>query len=157
MSEEQPHPKMLLKIKPPFVALFCILLSLSLDYLFPGLKFINQPYNRLGIIFIILGFTNLIWSFYLFRKNKTPIIPGKKPTFVVIQGPYKLTRNPMYLSVAAILFGISFYIGNALGFVSPLIFFLIMDSLFIPFEEKLLEGIFGKNYADYKKKVRRWI
>ncbi len=79
--------KILLKIKPPFIALFCILLALLLNYLFPNLRLINSPYNNIGFVFAILGFLNLIWSFYLFKKNKTPIIPGKKPTFVVAQAP----------------------------------------------------------------------
>lgn len=149
--------KILLKIKPPFIAVFCILLALLLDYLFPNLRLINEPYNNIGAVFIILGFANLIWSFYLFKKNKTPIIPGKKPTFVVVRGPYKFTRNPMYLSVTVILFGISFYIGNILSFAAPLIFFLMMSYVFVPFEERLLEELFGKKYIEYKKKVRRWI
>lgn len=145
------------KIKPPYIAALCLLLAWLLNRLFPSLRIINEPYNKIGILFVILGFFTLFWSFYLFRKNKTPIIPGKKPTFVVAQGPYKFTRNPMYLSVTVVLFGISFYIGNLLGFAAPLVFFLIMNSVFVPFEEKLMEKLFNKKYLDYKKKVRRWL
>ena len=150
-------PKILLKIKPPFIALFCILLALLLNYLFPNLRLINSPYNKIGFILVIFGFANLIWSFYLFRKNKTPIMPGKKPAFVVAEGPYKLTRNPMYLSVTVILLGVSFYIGNIAGFAAPLIFFLMVNRIFIPYEEKLMEELFGEKYLSYKEKVRRWM
>ena len=149
--------KKILKIKPPFIALFCILLALLLNYLFPNLRLINAPYNKFGILLVALGFANLLWAFYMFKKNKTPIIPGKKPTFVVAQGPYIFTRNPMYLSVTVILIGIAFYIGNISGFVAPLIFFLIMNYYFVPFEEKLMKELFGKKYLDYKKKVGRWV
>lgn len=145
------------KIKPPFIALFCMLLAMLLNYLFPNLKLINQPYNKLGIAFIVLGFINLVWSFSLFKKNKTPIIPGQKPTFAVMEGPYSFTRNPMYLSITLALFGIALYIGNILAFIAPIIFFAAMNYVFIPFEENLMEDIFGRKYLDYKKKVRRWI
>jgi protein-S-isoprenylcysteine O-methyltransferase Ste14 len=96
-------------------------------------------------------------SFYLFKKNKTPIMPGKKTTFVVMNGPYTFTRNPMYLGVVTALTGIAVYIGNLLAFVSPIIFFMATNFFYVPREEKLLESLFGKKYLAYKKKVRRWI
>src|SRR3989344_1620647 len=145
------------KIKPPYIAFLLLFLSWLADYFFPQFDFINNPLNRLGIYIFILGIALMCWAFYLFKKNKTPIIPGQKPTFVVTKGPYNFTRNPMYLGVTTALFGASFYIGNLLSFLSPLIFFLVMNYYFIPFEEKLMESIFGKKYLDYKKKVRRWI
>ena len=109
------------------------------------------------VFIFLIGLSITFYSFHLFRKNKTPIIPGKKPAFVVMEGTYKFTRNPMYLGVSIALLGAATYFSNLLSFLSPIVFFLIMNYYFVPFEEKLLENIFGKQYLNYKKAVRRWI
>ena len=150
------HPKKPI-IKPPYVAFTLLFLSWLVDYLFPQFRFIFGNYRYIGILILIFGLSITFYSFYLFKKNKTPILPGQKPTFVVIEGAYKFTRNPMYLGVSAGLLGISIYFGNLLAFISPVIFFLAMSLFYIPREEKLMEQIFGEKYLDYKSKVRRWI
>lgn len=146
-----------MKIKPPYIAFTLLFLSWLVDYLFPQFRVVSGNYRYIGIFILISGLLVTFYSFYLFKKNKTPILPGKKPTFVVISGPYKFTRNPMYLGVTIGLFGASLYIENLLSLLSPLIFFLVMNFKFVPFEEKLMEQLFGEKYLDYKKKVRRWI
>jgi len=150
---EQKKPK----IKPPYIAIILLLLSWLLDYLFPQFRLISGKYKYIGILILILGLSITFYSFYLFKKNKTSIVPGQNPTFAVMEGPYKFTRNPMYLGVAIGLFGAAVYFGNLLSFLSPIIFFIVINYYFVPFEEKLMEDIFGKRYLDYKKKVRRWI
>ena len=146
-----------MRIKPPHIAITLLFLSWLASYLLPQLNLIKSPSNKIGIVFFASGLSLTFYSFYLFKKNKTPILPGKKPTFVVVKGPYKFTRNPMYLGVSAALLGASVYFGNLLSFLSPIIFFLIMNYYFVPFEERLLENLFGKKYLDYNKKVRRWL
>ena len=145
------------RIKPPHIAFSLLFLSWLLDYIFPKFSFIKQPFNRIGVYVFILGIALMLWAFYLFKKNKTPIIPGQKPKFMVVEGAYKFTRNPMYLGVTTALLGAAIYFGNLLSFLLPIIFFVIMNSIYVPFEEKLLEELFGKKYLNYKKKVRRWI
>ena len=145
------------RIKPPYIAIILLFLSFLVDYLLPQFRFIFGKYRYIGSLILIFGLSITFYSFYLFKKNKTPIIPGQKPKFMVAQGTYKFTRNPMYLGVTIALLGFSLYFGNLLSLLSPIIFFLIMNYYFVPFEEELLEKIFGKKYLDYKKKVRRWI
>jgi len=145
------------RIKPPYIAIALLLLSWLASRYLQQFNLIKKPYNQIGILVFLVGISLLFWSFYLFKKNKTPIIPGKKPTFVVAEGPYTFTRNPMYLGVTIALLGAAIYFGNILSFLSPLIFFLIMNFYFVPLEEKLMEGLFGNKYLNYKKKVRRWV
>lgn len=144
-------------IKPPYIAITLLFLAFLVDYLFPQFRFIFGKYRYIGIWILAFGLSITFYSFYLFKKNKTPILPGQKPTFVVVKGPYKFTRNPMYLGVTIALLGISVYIGNLLSLLSPIIFFMFMNFYFAPFEEKLMEKIFGKKYLQYKQQVRRWI
>ena len=146
-----------MRIKPPHIAITLLFLSWLASYMLPQLDVIDKPYNNIGIIILVMGLSLTFYSFYLFKKNKTPILPGKKPTFVVIEGTYNFTRNPMYLGVSTALLGAAIYFGNLLSFLSPILFFLIMNYYFVPFEEKLLENLFGKKYLNYKKKVRRWL
>ena len=114
-----------MKIKPPYIAFTLLFLSWLVSYLFPQFNLIKKPYNNIGILVFVGGLSIVFYSFYLFKKNKTPIIPGQKPTFVVIEGPYKFTRNPMYLGVTVALLGAAIYFRNWISFLSPLIFFLI--------------------------------
>ena len=150
--EEQSHPKIL----PPHAAIGSLIVVIFLHYLFPT-PLIPKPFNYFGILFFAAGLFILLWSFGLFKKKETPILPGQKPTALVIEGPYKFTRNPMYLGVTTALAGIAVYLGDLFAFLSPIAFFMFVSVRFIPREEKLMEKIFGKKYLDYKKRVRRWI
>ena len=149
---EESHPKIL----PPHVAIVSLIVVIILHYLLPT-PFISKPYNYFGILFFIAGPLILFWSFGLFKKKSTPIMPGRKPTAVVMEGPYKFTRNPMYLGVTTALLGIAIYLGDFLAFLAPLVFFIFVSLRFIPREEKLMEKLFGKKYLEYKKRVRKWL
>ena len=149
---EQTHPKIL----PPHVAMGSLIVVIALHYLFPT-PIIAKPFNYFGILFFAIGLLILFLSFGLFKKKETPVLPGQKPTALVIEGPYKFTRNPMYLGVTTALAGIAVYLGDLLAFLSPIVFFMFVSIRFIPREEKLMEKLFGKKYLDYKRKVRRWI
>ena len=150
--EEQSYPKIL----PPHVAIGSLIVVIVLHYLSPT-PLISKPFNLLGILFFAAGLLILFWSFGLFKKKDTPILPGQKPSALVIEGPYKFTRNPMYLGVTLALLGIAIYLGDILAFLAPSVFFVFVSIKFIPREEKLMEKLFGKKYMNYKKQVRRWI
>ena len=106
---------------------------------------------------MIGGITLIVLSTNLFKKSGTPKSPFKKPKAIVTSGPYRFTRNPMYLGVTTTSLGIATLFGTLIVFLAPLFFFLTINATFIPREEKLLRQIFGKEYLAYKKKVRRWI
>ena len=150
--EDQSHPKIL----PPHVAIISLIIIIFLHYLMPT-PLIQRPYNYFGILFFAAGLLFLFLSFGIFKRKETPILPGQKPTALVIEGPYKFTRNPMYLGVTTALLGVTIFLGDILAFLAPIIFFIFVSIRFIPREEKLMESLFGKKYLDYKKKVRRWI
>ena len=150
--EDQSHPKIL----PPHVAIISLIIIIFLHYLMPT-PLIQRPYNYFGILFFAAGLLFLFLSFGIFKRKETPILPGQKPTALVIEGPYKFTRNPMYLGVTTALLGVAIFLGDILAFLAPIIFFIFVSIRFIPREEKLMESLFGKKYLYYKKKVRRWI
>jgi len=146
-----------MKIRPPFIALFYLLVAIGLDYFLSTKKLFLAPYNLIGILIIIGGIILMVNAVLLFKKEGTPKSPFKKPTLMVTSGPYKFTRNPMYVGITIISLGIAVYLGTIIMFLAPLAFFLTINFIFIPREEKILENLFGQKYLDYKKKVRRWL
>lgn len=143
-------------IKPPIIALFVIVLTLVLNSKLPITKIIPSPYNLIGILIGLCGIYLALLGKTTFDKFKTPL-HFLKPTKLLITGPYKYTRNPIYLGATIFLLGISVFLGSLISFIAPILFFLTINIFFIPFEEKWLTELFGKKYIEYKKKVRRWI
>ena len=90
---------------------------------------------------------------YKFKKIKTTISPLRpnKTSY------YEYTRNPMYLGLLLMLFSIALFLKNFISFlIIPLFILFITKNQILP-EEEALENIFGEEYKNYKKKVRRWI
>jgi len=141
---------------PPNYFYLCAILSIVLRIVFPEFKIIPSPYNMTGLMLIVPGFYLIIDSWYLFKKHNTP--ESFEPTTSLVKdGIYKYSRNPMYLGGVAFLIGLSVSLNNLLSFISPFVFSLFMNYMFIPYEEQELTKTFGDNYHDYMKKVRRWI
>ena len=134
-----------------------LILSIWLNFIFPIRVILYAPYTYFGIIIIGFGIAIGLWSRSLFLKSKTTLSPYESPTSLVTCGPFHISRNPMYLGMAAILFGIAIFLGTLVTFAFPVLFIMIIETLFIPDEERKLEKIFGNQYKEYKNKVRQWI
>ena len=145
------------KFLPPTYFFIVLFLSIGLHFIFPIKKVIFPPYTYLGFLFIAFGAIINIWAEFLLKKKKTTVKPYKNPTQLITSGPFYISRNPQYLGFAAILLGVSINHGTLITFLSPIAFVILMELMFIPFEENNMKRIFGKKYFDYKKKVRRWI
>ncbi len=141
---------------PPFYFILCLILSIFFKFIFPDLGLIPFPYNLFGILVISLGLFFIIWSGGLLKKHNTPH-DFRPSTCLVTEGPYRLTRNPMYLGMTLVLLGVSLFLGNLISFISPLAFLIIINFMFIPIEEKKMLDTFGDKYLEYSKKIRPWI
>jgi protein-S-isoprenylcysteine O-methyltransferase Ste14 len=147
-----------IELKPTRIAVFYLITALALHYLF-GLRLaLPLPYPLAGgIVLAAIGFAVMIWAWAFFEKCKTPIRPVDRPSALVTAGPYRFTRNPMYLGMALMLLGAAYFLRGALMFLAPLLFVLTMNGFFIPHEEGMMEDVFGGEFADYKRRVRRWL
>ena len=145
------------KIMPPTYFIVLLFLSIGLHFLFPVMRLISLPYNYLGILIIIFGIILNLWTDSLFKKRQTTVKPHEMPNFFISSGPFRISRHPMYLGMALILFGVAVFLGSLITFVFPMMFVIIMEKLFIPIEEKNLEKKFGNKYIAYKERVRKWI
>ncbi|MDD5173200.1 MAG: methyltransferase, partial [Patescibacteria group bacterium] len=68
-----------------------------------------------------------IWTDNIFKKGKTTVKPHEKPSTLIVSGPFRLSRHPMYLGMAAILFGVSILLGSLTLFIFPIIFGILMQ------------------------------
>ncbi len=150
------------KIIPPAYLLTSLLLMFILDRYLPVQNIISSTFdypdfNYMATFVRLCGFALTASSALYFKKSATAIRPFETSTALVKGGPYRFTRNPMYLGMVLILIGTAIYLGSLTPwFVIP-VFFLIIQECFIKHEEPFLKNIFGKEYQDYKCKVRRWI
>ena len=145
------------KIPPPLVLLIFSFLINYTKNIFPQLEIGRK--DVFGFTLIIFGIIIFLSAIILFKKYKTTITPinPSSATKLVVNGIYKLSRNPMYLGLLLILFGISIIL-NPIGglFLIPL-FILYMNFFQIIPEEKAMADLFKDEFLKYKKNVRRWI
>ena len=92
-----------------------------------------------------------------FRRVQTSENPFRPTTALVLDGPYRFSRNPMYLGMAALYVGLAFILGLMWALLFLPFVLLTIDRLVIAREEPYLERKFGQEYVEYKRRVRRWI
>lgn len=111
----------------------------------------------MGFFVAAVGIITILLAANLFQKANTPLKPFKKPEKLVTTGIYRFTRNPMYLGMVIILTGLGIFLGSLSAFLVIPLFIWAIHTNFILHEEQLLLNTFGKDYADYLSRVRRWI
>ena len=109
-----------------------------------------------GATLIVAGLGLIVWSVLHFRRARTSVMPRRVPDALVDDGPYRFSRNPIYLADLMILAGWCFVLGSPLACLLLFPMFLILRG-FVKGEEKILAERFGDEYADYCARVRRWI
>jgi protein-S-isoprenylcysteine O-methyltransferase Ste14 len=92
-----------------------------------------------------------------FRRSRTSIVPIRPATTLVTAGPYRFTRNPMYVGLAAltVALGLFLHSGWPIVLLIPVLFFVRV--FVIAPEERYLERRFGADYVAYTRRVRRWL
>jgi protein-S-isoprenylcysteine O-methyltransferase Ste14 len=116
-----------------------------------------MPYQLVASICIIVGFTVMLFAWLQFKKSDAAVCPTAKTSWIVMDGTYRYTRNPMYLGMIFILLGASFIMGTIPSMLAPVVFFLIIDKIFIPYEEDKLQSSFSDSYDEYMMATRRWL
>ena len=104
-----------------------------------------------------LGVLLSVTAVRVFRKAGTSPIPMKPTTALTFEGPYRFTRNPMYLSLALVTLAIALWLDVAWIAVALVAVVLLIDRSVIAREERYLERRFGEPYLAYKARVRRWL
>lgn len=140
-------------ILPPALFYSAAMLVLLFGYLETG-RF-GQSY--LGLILTVLAIFVAAKEKGRFAKIGTTIFPGKDASKLVTDGAFRYSRNPMYLAMVIGLFGLWPLTGGYSPLLPIAVFTAIIHHSFILQEEKHLTRLFGVDYEDYKKRVRRWL
>jgi protein-S-isoprenylcysteine O-methyltransferase Ste14 len=110
-----------------------------------------------GWIVVWLGVAISLTGIVTFRLAGTPMFPFSPARRVVRHGPYRFTRNPMYLGATVTYLGFALVLNTAWPvLLLPLVLWGLVRYV-IRVEEAYLEQLFGAEYVDYKKSVRRWL
>ena len=148
----------MLKLPPPVWALIFLILTGAVSY-FTGWSV--SPYVHslaVGIVLIIVSPIAPFWAVVLFRREHTQLNPTSEINAkLVTSGPFRLTRNPMYLGLVILSLGVAVATGALAMFAAPLLIFATANWVHIPFEEAKMRRQFGSPFDDYLRKVRRWV
>jgi protein-S-isoprenylcysteine O-methyltransferase Ste14 len=138
-------------------AAILLVLPVLSHYLFPLMIIVPKPYTYLGIALMLIGLVLAIWAAMAFRKVGTSFRLQGGPSTLTTSGPFRISRNPMYLAMLIWLLGLAVLLGSLITFLFPILLFLMANFLLIPFEERNMEKTFREKYAEYKRHVRRWL
>ena len=111
-----------------------------------------------GLILIVGGAAQVLWCLAAFSwEGKGTPAPFDAPRKVVVTGPYRYVRNPMYLGAMLIILGVGLMLRSPSA-VGVAIFFITLAHVFVvAYEEPALRAQFGESYSDYKQSVNRWL
>ena len=144
-------------IRPPFVYVGSIGLGLLVHWFWP-VQWLGRSLGvPLGVVGVLVAGALFISAARTLRKAGTPV-PGNRPTRTIVRrGPYRFSRNPIYLAFTLFQIGLAAWI-NSLGLLLTLLPALaLMMRVVIPREERYLEAWFPTEYLPYKRAVRRWL
>ena len=142
---------------PPVYLVLSLGAMAVLHFGFPIARPIEAPYRHGGAVLIGLAVALIVWAAVLFRRARTGIVPFSEATALVTAGPYRFTRNPMYLGMAGILGGTALWLGSLTPWLVLPAFMRLVAERFIGPEEAMLKAAFGRAYEEYKAAVRRWL
>lgn len=142
---------------PPIYLFIAIIAMAWINYIYPLIKVFRGNIRYMGFLVILGGIIIILIAARSFNKRNTPIRPFKKPENLITEGIYKFSRNPIYLGMVVILIGCGMFLGGLTSFLVIPAFIWAIQTNFIIIEEQLLLNTFGKTYADYLSRVRRWI
>jgi protein-S-isoprenylcysteine O-methyltransferase Ste14 len=146
------------RFRPPFVALALVLLAWALDWRLDPPRVVAWPWAWLGAAAIAVGIALANWAIRIFRRAGTTHDVREAPTQLVREGPYRFTRNPMYVGITTILLGIGLLAGTwPFLAIPPPGFVLLVTAFFIRREERIMERAFGAEYDAFRRRVRRWL
>src|SRR5262245_41694466 len=144
-------------VRPPLVYLGAIALGLLLHFAWP-VRLVSRAVSvPLGGIAVLVAVALFLYAVRTFRTAGTPV-PGNRPTTTIVRtGPYRYSRNPIYLSFSLLQFGVACWVNSVWLLVALIPAVALMSFVVIPREEQYLTTRLPSDYLPYKASVRRWL
>jgi protein-S-isoprenylcysteine O-methyltransferase Ste14 len=145
------------ELLPPTYWFGCALLMITIHVFFPLFQWSEPWLTSAGAGLIAAAGLVGGWAAWTFHRRGTPIHPFEPAQCLVTDGPYRYSRNPMYLCLLVMLLGLWLVLGSVTPVVVVIAFETIISTRFIGPEEDALESRYGDAFRHYKATVRRWI
>jgi protein-S-isoprenylcysteine O-methyltransferase Ste14 len=148
-----------LKVPPPIAAVLVGLLMWRISLVAPSSNAPELARLLFSPVVAIVGAAFVASGAIAFRRAKTTTNPTKPgaASSLVSSGPYRLTRNPMYVGLVLVLVAWAIFLWSAWSLAGPLVFAAYIRRFQIAPEERVLSALFGKEYHEYQGAVRRWL
>jgi protein-S-isoprenylcysteine O-methyltransferase Ste14 len=148
----------MLRLPPPVWTLIYVLIAAVISWWLGWPRIPGFPVVALGIALVLVALILQVWAVVLFRREGTEINPTSASNRqLIVAGPYRFTRNPMYLGLVILTLGIAAWVGAWPMLIASCAAFVTADWIHIPFEEAKMRRQFGPTYNDYVAQVRRWL
>ena len=145
------------RIFPPIWLAITFIAMVALDRWLPFMQLFTGGAGLVAWSLITAGLAVVLIAANVFRRAGTGIVPFSESTALVTSGIYRYTRNPMYLGMVLILAGLAIKLGSLSAWIPIPVFVVVIQQQFIRNEEIFLTGIYGDEFLEYKRRVRRWI
>ena len=145
-------------VRPPIAWILALAAGVAADQLYP-LRFVpaSVPGAWVGGAIFASALALAIWAIVTIRKAGTQVETYKPTTAIVANGPYRFTRNPIYLGMVLGLIGLAIAFDSLWILATLVLFYLVIRYGVVAREEDYLERKFGDVYLGYKSRVRRWL
>lgn len=144
------------RLLPPVLVLILLGLMAAAHRWYPGPEWLAAGRRVAAAVPLAAGVLLLVAARLRFVRHRTNIMTFGVPDRLVTDGPYRFTRNPMYLGFALVLLGAAAGSGRLVPLLLALVFVPVADRWYIAFEERRLAEVFGDTWQDYRRRVRRW-
>jgi protein-S-isoprenylcysteine O-methyltransferase Ste14 len=142
---------------PPVIYAVALLLGFGLEALLPSFDIAHEVAWPLGGSLLGVGLGLSAWFITTFRRARTPVDVRKPTSSLVTSGPFRLSRNPAYLSLTLVYAGIAVLVGAPWALATLVPALLVVRWGVIVREERYLQRRFGEPYLHYKARTRRWL
>lgn len=152
--------RLLMRVPVPWVFVLTYLIGAGLEQVWPmplGGEVSDRLTFSVGAVVFAVGAVIAGWGLITFRKVGTTTVPGQSSSRLVTWGPYRFSRNPMYVGLATAYLGEAFLIRQIWPAVLLPIVLAYVNWAVIPVEQARLTEAFGAEYAAYRLRVRRWL
>jgi protein-S-isoprenylcysteine O-methyltransferase Ste14 len=142
---------------PPTYFLASLALMAALASVLPVAPVLAWPWRVLGLAPVAAGVWLNLAADRAFKARGTTVKPFERSSALLTGGVFRITRNPMYLGMILILVGVAMLIGSLSPFLVVAGFAAIIETRFIPVEERMLAETFGDAWTAYRRRTRRWL
>ncbi len=155
MPRDADSPQVL--ILPPLLYLLGAAIGFMVHLLAPRSIIPRLLAYAVAIALLVAGIGLGSWARLHLKRRGTPVDPRRSTTALVTDGPYRYSRNPLYLRVTLLYLSIAFFVNDVWLVAALPLVLIVLHVGVIRREEQYLEAKFGDEYREYKAKVRRWL